>query len=328
MKARFTAMGRVGNCILDMVGCTPLVEVRRFASALEATLYAKLEWFNPGGSIKDRAALGMIEDAERRGVLEPGAILVESSSGNLGVALGMAAAVKGYRVICVCDREMPERMRNKFAAYGVTVRFLDRDFPPGYDTVRERYRCARELAEQTPGAVMLDQYENPANPEAHYSTTGPEIWEQTAGRVDAVVLSVGTCGTATGVARVLKERRAEIRIVAADPVGSTLFGGQEAPFFQHGAGNVMRPGNFVPDLIDEVHKVSDRDAFAAARKLARTEGILAGASSGGVLFAAGRVARALGPGKQVVAVLPDSGDRYLDEIYSDRWMAEQGLLEP
>jgi cystathionine beta-synthase len=327
VSARFTAKGKIGDSILDTVGCTPLVRLRSLTSPADATLWAKLEWFNPGGSVKDRAALEMIEDAERRGVLKPNATLVESTSGNLGVALGIVAAVKGYRVICVCDREMPERMRNKFLAHGIEIELLDRDFPSGYDTVRERYRRARELAAEISGAVMLNQYDNPANPGAHYSTTGPEIWDQTEGRLDAVVVSVGTCGTATGVARALKERRRDIRVIAADPVGSTLFDGEAGPFFQHGAGNVMRPGNFVPELIDECYKVSDREAFAAARHLARTEGILAGASSGGVLFAAQRAARKLGSGRLVVAVLPDSGERYLDELYSDRWMIQHGLLE-
>ncbi len=310
----------VCNTILGTIGNTPLVRLNKTVSSSDATLYAKLEWFNPGGSIKDRPAINMIEDAEQLGILKPNSVIVESSSGNLSTALAMAGVIKGYKVVCVCDQHLPKSIQNKLHAYGAETEFIPDRFPLGYDTAKARFEFAKKLVEKIPNAVMLNQYDNPANANAHYKTTGQEIWEQTDGKVDAVVVSVGTCGTATGVARALKERKEEIKIIAADPIGSILFGGKPAPYFQEGAGNIFYPRNRKPELIDQVFKVSDQDAFDTAHALAREEGLLVGASAGGVVFVALGAAREMGVGKVVVAVLPDSGEKYLDTVYSEEWI--------
>ena len=312
------------DSLLELVGNTPLVRLDRIARDISAQLLAKLEFLNPGGSVKDRPALTMVAAAEREGLLTKGGTIVEPTSGNTGVGLALVAARRGYR----CIFTMPDKIAGEkvalLRAYGAEVVVCPTAVAPEHPD--SYYSVARRLTDSTPGAFMPNQYANPQNPEAHYLTTGPEIWRQTAGRVTHVVVSIGTGGTISGVGRYLKERNPDIQIVGADPEGSVYSGGQGRPYLVEGIGEDFWPDTYDRSIADRVVMVSDRDSFLSARRLTREEGILAGGSCGTAVWAAIEVGRALGPEAVIVVILPDSGRGYLSKVYDDGWMADHGFL--
>ena len=311
--------------LLDLVGGTPVVPLQKIGRELGPTLLVKLEYLNPGGSNKDRIALSMIEEAERTGKLRTGGTIVEPTSGNTGVGLALASAIKGYNMIFVVpDKVAPEKIA-LLRAFGADVVIcptaVDADSPESYYAVSDR------LAEEIPGAYKPDQYSNPGNPNAHYRTTGPEIWEQTGGDLDVVVMSVGTGGSITGTARYLKEQKADLLVVGADPEGSIYSGGPVHPYLVEGIGKDGWPQSFDPSVVDEYVRVSDRDSFRMTRRLAREEGILAGGSGGTSVWAMLEVAKRFGPGATLLTTVPDGGRGYLSKIFDDNWMLEHGFLE-
>ena len=322
------ATARIGDSILDTIGGTPLVRLSRIGAGLRPQLVAKLEVFNPGGSIKDRVAVALIEAAERDGRLRPGGTIVEPTSGNTGTGLAIAARLKGYRVMAVMPDKMSREKIDLLRAYGAEVVLAPTDVPP--DSPRSYYRVADRLTAEIPGAFQPNQYANEANPRAHYESTGPEIWEQTEGRITHLVVGVGTGGTASGAARYLRERRPDLVVVGADPEGSIYSGGEEnvRPYLVEGVGEDFWPQTFDPASIDRWVTVSDRDAFLTTRRLAHVEGILAGGSGGLALHAALQVAAEIeDPEAMIVVILPDGGRSYLSKIFSDAWMRQYGFLE-
>ncbi|HZD80206.1 MAG TPA: cystathionine beta-synthase [Actinomycetota bacterium] len=319
---------QVLESFLDAVGGTPLLRLRRVTEGVRATVLAKLEMLNPGGSVKDRIGLRMVEAAERGGLLEPGGTIVEPTSGNTGHGLAIAAAIKGYKCIFVMPDKMSQEKIALLRAYGAEVVITPTAVPP--ESPESYYRVADRLTEEIPGAFQPNQYFNQENPAAHYATTGPEIWEQTDGRVDVLVAGVGTGGTITGTARYLKERRPDLLVVGADPAGSLYSAapGEEArPYLTEGIGEDFWPETFDPSLVDRWVRVSDRDSFRMARAITRREGILVGGSSGTAVHAAVQVARELDRSAVVVVILPDTGRNYLSKLYSDTWLLQYGLLE-
>ena len=321
--------------ILDLVGRTPLVRINNLTRAIgpleeQPLVLAKLETFNPGGSVKDRIGLPMIEAAERDGLLQPGGTIVEPTSGNTGHGLAIAAALRGYRCIFVMADKQSTEKQAILRAYGAEVVLCPSNVPP--ESPESYYSVAARLARDIPGAFKPDQYWNEANPSAHEATTGPEIWEQTAGRVTHFVSSVGTGGTITGAARYLRAQRPDLVVVGADPEGSVLSGDTARPYLTEGVGEDFVPGTLDPTLIDRWVRVSDHDAFAMARRITREEGILAGESCGTAMVAALEVAHELtatGGGAAaavVVVLLPDTGRNYLSKLYNDEWMRANGLL--
>ena len=296
--------------ILQLIGKTPLVELRKYAAkrGLEAEIVAKVEFFNPGGSVKDRVALAMIEAAEKDGVLQPGGTIIEPTSGNTGVGLSLVGAYKGYRVILTMPDTMSIERRKLAAAYGTEIVLT-----PGAEGMKGAIRKAEELRDATPGAVILQQFENPANPAIHEATTGREIWDETGGKVDIFVAGVGTGGTVSGTAAVLKRLNPAVRVVAVEPASSAVLSGQPSGAHKiQGIGAGFVPRNYDASLIDEILPVQNEDAFAAARAIAREEGVFVGISSGAALHAATQVAlRPENKGKRIVVVLPDTGERYL-----------------
>ncbi|HJX46691.1 MAG TPA: cystathionine beta-synthase [Gaiellaceae bacterium] len=315
--------------VLELVGATPIVRLEKLSPPGGAQILAKLEYLNPGGSVKDRIGLPMIEAAEREGKLKPGGTIVEPTSGNTGVGLAIAAAIKGYRCIFVMPDKMSQEKIALLRAYGaevvITPTAVEHDSPESYYSVSDR------LAEEIPGGFKPDQYSNMNNPDAHYEHTGPEIWEQTGGGdIDAIVISVGTGGTISGVGRYFKEHKPEVLIVGADPEGSVYTARNEGdlhPYLVEGIGKDTWPKTMDPDVVDEWVRVSDRESFRWARRLAREEGLLAGGSGGTSVYAAVQIAKRLGPGKRVLMMIPDSGRNYLSKFYDDNWMLEHGFLE-
>jgi len=310
--------------ILDLVGNTPLVRLSKVTEGLRPLILAKLEQLNPGGSVKDRIGLSMLEDAERRGLLRPGGTVVEPTSGNTGHGLAMAAAIKGYKMIFVMPDKMSAEKIALLRAYGAEVVIcptnVERESPQSYYSVADR------LTREVPGAFQPNQYFNPRNPESHYQTTGPEIWRQTDGRITTFVAGVGTGGTISGVGKYLKEHNPAVRVIGADPEGS-IYSGDIAPYKVEGVGEDFWPGTFDRDIVDEFIQVTDRESFVAARKLARQEGILVGGSAGLALHAAIQVAVDSKPDDVIVVLLPDTGRNYLSKFFSDEWMRQNGYLQ-
>jgi cystathionine beta-synthase len=316
---------RVVDHVIDLVGGTPLVRLTKVAEGLPAAVYAKVEYVNPGGSVKDRIALGMVEAAEASGALQPGGTIVEPTSGNTGVGLALVAQKKGYSCVFVCPDKVARDKIDVLRAYGARVEVCPTAVDP--EDPRSYYSVSDRLAREIPGAWKPDQYSNPANPQAHYLSTGPEVWEQTQGRVTHFVAGAGTGGTLGGVGRYLKERKPSVRVVGADPVGSVYSGGDGRPYLVEGVGEDFWPSTYDASVPDEVLAVSDRDSFAMTRRLAREEGLLVGGSCGMAVVAALRVAERAGPDDVVVVLLPDGGRGYLSKIFNDEWMADYGFLQ-
>ena len=311
--------------VIAAVGDTPLVALDRLAAGVRPRIVGKLEHMNPGGSVKDRIAMPMIEAAERAGLLKPGGVIVEPTSGNTGVGLAMAAAVKGYRCIFVMADKQSEEKRALLRAYGAEVVVCPTEVAP--DDERSYYRVSDRIARETPGAWKPDQYSNPANPEAHHATTGPEICEATGGRVTHFVVALGTGGTVSGAGRYLKEREPSVAIVGADPAGSLYSGSPAHPYLTEGIGEDFWPTTYDAATCDVVVQVSDRDSMLTARLATRREGILMGESCGTALWAALQLAReADDPEALFVVLLPDSGRNYVGKLYSDDWLRQRGLL--
>ena len=318
----------VRDSILDTIGNTPLVRLSRIGAGLAPQLVAKLEAFNPGGSIKDRVAVALVEAAERDGRLRPGGTIVEPTSGNTGTGLAIVARLKGYRVIAVMPDKMSREKIDLLRAYGAEVVVAPTDVPA--DSPQSYYRVADRLTEEIPGAFQPNQYANPANPQAHYESTGPELWRQLGDRLTHLVLGVGTGGTVTGTVGYLRERAPDLVVVGADPEGSIYSGGEAGmhPYLIEGVGEDFWPTTFDPSTVDRWVTVSDRDAFLTTRRLAQTEGILAGGSGGLALHAGLTVAAELtDPDAVVCMIIPDGGRSYLSKIYSDAWMRQRGFLD-
>ncbi len=324
-------MDYFGN-ILEAVGHTPLVQLNRVMDGAKPLVLAKLENLNPGGSVKDRIGLAMIEDAEAQGRLKPGGTIIEPTSGNTGVGLAMVAAIKGYRCIFTIPDKMAQEKVNLLKAYGARVLVTPTAVPP--DSPESYYRVAERLHQERPHSVVPNQYANPMNPEAHYRTTGPEIWKQTEGKVTHFVCGMGTGGTISGAGKYLKEQNPEVKVIGVDPMGSILadyFYTQETvhghTYKVEGIGEDMIPETTHFEYIDEIEKVDDRESFLYARRLAREEGILVGGSAGTALGAAVRVARRASPDDVIVVLFPDTGERYLSKAHNEEWLKENGFLE-
>nr|WP_153427263.1 cystathionine beta-synthase [Streptomyces alkaliphilus] len=312
--------------MIDLVGNTPLLKLTGVTEGIEATILAKVEYFNPGGSVKDRIALRMIEAAEASGELRPGGTIVEPTSGNTGVGLAIVAQRKGYRCVFVCPDKVSTDKINVLRAYGAEVvvcpTAVDPEHPDSYYNVSDR------LVREIPDAWKPDQYSNPNNPRSHYETTGPELWEQTEGRITHFVAGIGTGGTISGTGRYLKEvSDGRVRVIGADPEGSVYSGGSGRPYLVEGVGEDFWPDAYDREVADGIVAVSDRDSFRMTRRLAREEGLLVGGSCGMAVAAALEVARPLGPDAVVVVLLPDGGRGYLSKIFNDEWMADYGFLE-
>ena len=306
-------MTKIAKQLTELIGNTPLLELNKYSQAkgLENPIVAKVEFFNPGGSVKDRIALAMIENAEKNGVIKPGATIIEPTSGNTGVGLALVAAVKGYKLILTMPETMSIERRNLVKAYGAEVKLTS-----GADGMKGAIKAAEQLRDSIPGSVILQQFENPANPQKHYDTTGVEIWEQTDGNVDIFVAGVGTGGTISGIGKRLKEYNPNVKIIAVEPKTSAVLNGQPSgPHKIQGIGAGFVPKTYNADVVDEVFDVDNDDAIRTGRELARQEGLLVGISSGAAAFAAAEIAkRPENKGKRIVTLLPDTGERYLSTV--------------
>ncbi len=316
---------RYYNSILETIGHTPLVRLHALAQSVQPMVLAKVEYFNPGGSVKDRIGISMIEACEQAGLLKPGGTIVEPTSGNTGTGLALAAVIKGYHLICVMTDKVSEEKRSLLRAFGAEVVICPSSAAHGSP---EHYQSvAARMAATIPGACSPNQYANPANPLSHYRSTGPEIWDDTDGTVTAFVAGVGTAGTITGTARYLKERNPNIQIIGADPAGSIYSHDEPGPYKVEGIGTDVYPENWDPTVVDEVIRVDDRTSFSLTRRLAREEGILCGGSCGTALGAALEYAKRGGPGDVIVVLLPDTGRAYLSKVFNDTWLRENGFVE-
>ncbi|WFE23490.1 cystathionine beta-synthase [Solwaraspora sp. WMMD937] len=316
---------RYHDSVVDLIGDTPLVRLRNVTAGISATVLAKVEYFNPGGSVKDRIALRMVEAAEQAGLLRPGGTIVEPTSGNTGVGLALVAQLRGYSCVFVCPDKVSEDKQNVLRAYGAEVVVCPTAVAP--EDPRSYYQVSDRLAAEIPGAWKPDQYANPANPQSHYEGTGPELWTQTVGRITYFVAGVGTGGTISGVGRYLKEvSGGAVRVVGADPEGSVYSGGSGRPYLVEGVGEDFWPQTYDRSVCDEIVEVSDQESFELTRRLAREEGLLVGGSCGMAVAAALRVARRARPDDVVVVLLPDGGRGYLSKIFNDEWMARYGFL--
>lgn len=306
-------MTKIASRLTELIGNTPLLQLNKFSQAkgLETPVIAKVEFFNPGGSVKDRIALAMIEDAEQKGLLKPGATIIEPTSGNTGVGLALVSAVKGYKLILTMPETMSVERRNLVKAYGAEVKLTS-----GADGMKGAIKAAEQLRDSIPGSIILQQFENLSNPQRHYDTTGVELWEQTGGKIDIFVAGVGTGGTISGIGRRLKEKNPDIKIIAVEPKTSAVLNGQPSgPHKIQGIGAGFVPATYNASVVDEVFDVDNDDAIRTGRELARREGLLVGISSGAAAYAASEVAkRPENKGKTIVALLPDTGERYLSTV--------------
>ncbi|MFG2105388.1 cystathionine beta-synthase [Micromonospora chersina] len=312
--------------VVELIGNTPLVRLRNVTEGIQATVLAKVEYVNPGGSVKDRIALRMVEDAEKAGLLQPGGTIVEPTSGNTGVGLALVAQLKGYKCVFVCPDKVSQDKQDVLRAYGAEVVVCPTAVAP--EDPRSYYNVSDRLSREIPGAWKPDQYSNPANPRSHYETTGPEIWRQTEGQLTHFVAGVGTGGTISGIGRYLKEAsEGRVRVVGADPEGSVYSGGTGRPYLVEGVGEDFWPETYDRTVADEIVEVSDKQSFEMTRRLAREEGLLVGGSCGMAVVAALEVARKAGPDDVIVVLLPDSGKGYMSKIFNDQWMARYGFLD-
>ena len=306
-------MTKIAKQLTELIGQTPLLELNKFSKShgIETPIIAKVECFNPGGSVKDRIALAMIEDAEKKGLLKPGATIIEPTSGNTGVGLALVAAVKGYKLVLTMPETMSIERRNLVKAYGAEVKLTS-----GAAGMAGAIKAAEELRDATPGSIILQQFENQANPQKHYDTTGVELWEQTGGDIDIFIAGVGTGGTVSGIGKRLKEKNPNIKIVAVEPKSSAVLnGGPSGPHKIQGIGAGFIPKTYNNEVVDEIFDVENDDAIRTGRQLAREEGLLVGISSGAAAFAASEIAkRPENKGKKIVALLPDTGERYLSTV--------------
>ena len=322
------------SSLIEVVGKTPLIKLQRVAKESPHEFYAKVEYFNPGGSIKDRVALAMIEEAEKRGDLKQGGVIVEATSGNTGVGLAMVAAIKGYRCIFVMPEKMSEEKRAILRAYGAKVVITPSGVEPEHPL--SHYTVAKEIAKKTKNSFYVNQYNNADNPDRHYRTTGPEIWEQMRGEVDMFVGGAGTGGTITGCGRFLKEKKSSVQVICADPIGSILYDlyyhgkvvDPPGSYLVEGVGEDMLPDNVQMKYYDGFVQVNDQEAFDMTRKLVAEEGLLVGPSSGMALVGAMKAAKALTKPSKIVVIFPDSGRAYLSKAFNDQWMLAQNLTEP
>jgi cystathionine beta-synthase len=324
---------RVYDSVLETIGWTPLIRLGRLGAGIRTPVWGKAEYANPGASVKDRIGLAIIEDAERRGELKPGGTIVEGTSGNTGVGLAIAASLKGYRCIFTMPDKMSQEKVRLLKAYGAEVVITPTAVPP--DHPDNYVMKAKHIVQETPGAILANQFYNPVNPEAHYTTTGPEIWEQTEGKVTHLIAGAGTGGTISGAGKYLKEKNPKVRVIAADPIGSLYTHyhrsrtmGEGHPYKVEGIGGDKIPTTLWFDYVDEFRQVPDRTSFGLTRRLAREEGILAGGSTGTNLYIALEVAREVNnPAALVVTILCDTGERYLSKVFNDEWMQENQMLE-
>ncbi|MGZ3770325.1 MAG: PLP-dependent cysteine synthase family protein [Bdellovibrio sp.] len=325
-------MSNIYQSILETIGNTPMVALNNVTKGSRHKFFAKIEYFNPGGSIKDRVAIAMIEEAEKRGQLKPGGTIVEATSGNTGVGLALVAAVKGYKCIFVMPEKMSEEKRALLRAYGAQVVITPMVEP---ENPLSHYSVSKKIAEETPGAFLANQFFNPDNPKRHYQTTGPEIWKQTDGKVDMLVGGAGTGGTLSGCAKYLKEQSKEVKVICADPIGSILYDLYyhkkivEPPgsYKVEGIGEDMLPGNVHMDMYDGFVRVSDPEAFEMTRRLVAEEGLLVGPSSATALVGAMKASEKIEKSLNIVVIFPDSGRQYLSKAFNDQWMIENGLLK-
>lgn len=311
--------------ILDTVGHTPLVKLSKISKGLNVNIYGKVEFFNPGGSVKDRIALQMVKKAEKEGLLKPGSTIIEATAGNTGAGLALVAACRGYRCIFVLPDKMSEEKVNLLKAYGAEIVITPTNVPP--DSPDSYNGVAGRLAREIPNSFRPGQFSNLTNPETHYLTTGPEIWEDLDGKIDVFVAGVGSGGTISGVGKYLKEKNPNIKVIVADPEGSILSGDSPKPWKVEGIGEDFIPVTFDRRVVDDFVRASDAESFGSARRLAREEGILVGGSAGTALAAALKYAERLESGSNIVVMLPDTGRNYLTKIFSDDWMFENGFLD-